>query len=455
MALDSKTLKELLAARVKGPTFSPGDAEYAQEVAAFNLAVVHRPELVVGAESAEDITAVIEGARDHGYRVFVQGAAHGAYSPIESGVLITTKRINRVTIDAEKRIATIGAGARWQPVIAGAATHGLAPIAGASPDVGVVGYLLGGGLGPLARSHGFSSDYVASLALVTGRGERITASDTENPDVFWALRGGKVARVGIVTELELRLVPLPALYAGSLTFDTPHMEAAFRSWVDWTKSADPRVTTSVAFIRFPALDAVPEPLRGRHLMSLRFAYPGEATEGERLAAPLRAFARVYLDALDAMPAADVARIHNDPSEPAPSFVRGMLLTRIDQDFATALLGHAGAGTTSPIGVVELRQLGGATRNDVPGGSAVGGRSAAFALSLIGRNPAWFEQVLPDATDRLTAEIGAWVSPETNINYLGKARSPEHLASAWPPEIYERLMRIRERYDPLGLIGDVH
>ena len=96
-----------------------------------------------------------------------------------------------------------------------------------------------------------------------------------------------------------------------------------------------------------------------------------------------------------------------------------------------------------------------TRKDVPGGSAVGGRSAAFTLNLIGRNPTWFDQVLPDATDRLTAEIGAWVSSETNINYLGKSRSPEHLASAWPRETYEKLRRIREKYDPLGLIGDVH
>jgi FAD/FMN-containing dehydrogenase len=359
-----------------------------------------------------------------------------------------------VVIDAEKAVATIGAGASWQPVIAAAAQHGLAPIAGSSPSVGVVGYLLGGGLGPLARSHGFSSDYLVRLTLVTGTGVTLTASETENPEVFWALRGGK-GRLGILTELELRLVPLPALYAGSLTFDTPHMETAFRSWVDWTKTADPRVTTSVAFIRFPALDAIPGPLRGRHLMSLRFAYPGGAADGERLAAPLRAFASVYLDALAEMPAADVARIHNDPTEPAPVFVRGMLLEPIDQNFATALLGHAGAGRESPIGVVEVRQLGEATRKDVAAGSAVGGRRAAFALSLIGRNPAWFDKVLPDATDQLTEKIRGWVSAETNINYLGKARSPEHLASAWPRETYEKLRRIREKYDPLGLIGDLH
>ena len=432
--------------KLQGPTFRPGDSGYAPEIAVFNLAIVHRPELVVGAATEGDVAEVLRAARQHGVRVAVQGGGHGAYAPIESGVLLTTRRLDRVEVDAGARSVTVGAGVRWSAVVPAASRHGLAPIAGSSPNVGVVGYLLGGGLGPLARSHGFSSDYLLGLRIVTGQGEALSVDTEQNPELFWALRGGK-GGIGIVTEARVRLVPLRTLYAGSLTFDEPHIEKALRAWVSWTERADPHVTTSVAIIKFPPLEAVPEPLRGRRLLMLRFAYPGSTEDGHRLAAPLREFAPVYLDALGEMPSSDMARIHNDPENPAPSWIRGALLNDIDQEFVTALLPYIGAGSTSPFGAAELRHLGEATRRDVPGGSSVGGRGAGFGFSVLGMNPEWFERELPEAAEQLWANVARWISPETTINYLGKARSPEHHATAWSKEAYPRLQAIRKKYDP--------
>jgi len=437
---------------VSGPVHAPGDPGYAPELAGFNLAVQHSPELVVGAADAADVLQAVRFARERGMRVAVQSTGHGAHDAVTSGLLVTTRRLDAVDVDPGTRTATVGAGARWAAVIAAAAEHGLAPVTGSSDNVGVVGYLLGGGLGPLARSHGFSSDYLTSLSVVTGEGEAREASEQEHPDLFWALRGGK-SGLGVVTGVRLRLVELGTLYAGSLFFAEEHIETAMRTWADWTATADPSVTTSVAIIRFPPLDVVPAPFRGRRLLSLRFAYPGAAEDGARLAAPLRAAAPVHLDALAEIPAGAMASIHNDPSEPAPSWVTGTMLTQVDQELVTALLGHVGAGTDAPFVATELRHLGEATHRDVPGGSAVGGRGGAFTLGVVSLpDPALFGSTTPAAAAALARDLKPWIAAETTINFAGLPRPGEEPVSAWPPATAARLAEVRRRYDPDALFA---
>jgi hypothetical protein len=310
---------------------------------------------------------------------------------------------------------------------------------------------LGGGLGPLARSHGFSSDYLVGATIVTASGEALAVNDDEHPDLLWALRGGK-GGVGVVTEVRLRLVPLRTLYGGSIAFDTPHMEAAFRAWVNWVAHAPPRVTTSALLARFPPLETLPPPLRGRRLLVLRFAFPGDAAEGARLAAPLRAAAPVYLDQLAEMPAAEIARIHNDPSEPLPSSIRGGMLSHVDQKLADVLFSHVGPAQETPLAITELRHLGEATQRDVPGGSAVGGRESPFTFACISTNAALFETTVRERGTALMRDLAPWLSSQPNVNFLAPIRSAEDLESAWPAVTASRLAEIRRRYDPDGLFA---
>jgi hypothetical protein len=449
MSMAIMTLASELSALVAGTVLEPGKPGYDEEVAGFNAAVVHRPEVVVGACSTADVVQAVRFARAHGWRLAVHSTGHGAHLPVEGGLLVTTRRIDAVQIDAAGREATASAGARWAAVVASAAPHGLAPIAGSSPSVGVVGFLLGGGIGPLARSHGFGSDYLVGATMVTGTGDVVRASADENADVLWALRGGK-PRLGVVIDVRLRLVELPTLYAGSLFFEESHIERALRAWIAWTAEAHSQVTTSVAIVRFPALDTVPQALRGRRLLTLRFAYPGDATEGARLAAPLRAIAPVYLDMLGALPIADVARIFNDPSGPLPAWVSGGMLARLDQDFASALLRHVGAGTDDPFLAAEVRHLGEATAREAPGGSAVGGRGALFTLGLIGTNPTDFATALPDAEARLVTDLTPWLSPEANGNFAPHPDVRRVPAASVPAAVRAKLADLSRRYDPDGL-----
>jgi FAD/FMN-containing dehydrogenase len=436
------------AASTGAMAWEPGQAGYDDEVAGFNAAVMHRPALVVGARSTDDVVQAVRFARARGWRVAVHGTGHGAHVPVQGGVLVTTRRIERVRLDTTTRQATAGAGVRWGAIIAAAAPHGLAPVTGSSPTVGVVGLLLGGGIGPLVRSHGFASDYLLGATVVTGTGDVIDTSAEERPDLLQALRGAR-PKLGIVTEVRLRVVDLPALYAGSLFFEEPAIENALRGWIAWSARAAPSVTSSVAIVRFPALDSVPAPLRGRRLLTLRFAYPGDSTEGARLAQPLRDIAPVYLDMLGELPIADVARIFNDPPGPVPAWSSAGLLARADQDFASALLRHAGPTIESPFIAVEVRQLGGAAARDVPECSLVGGRGALFTLAVIGTTPAHFAELLPDAEARLFEDVAPWLSPESNGNFAPHPHVRRAVAAS-PPAVQEKLAELARRYDPDGL-----
>lgn len=448
--MNSRIDLEELRRTVAGPALAPADDGFADEVSGFNLATHFAPLAAVGVTNESDVVAAVRFAARHDMPVRILATGHGPAMDVTDGLLIVTKRLRQLSIDPSTRVATIGAGLKWDMVQAAGGPLGVTAITGSSPDVGAIGLTLGGGLGPLARSHGYTSDYARSFRIVTREGEAVTASADENPDLFWALRGGK-GGFGVVTEMRIELVDLPFIYGGAIIFDTPHIETVLRGWMEWTKTAPDDVTTSVAIIRFPEFDTVPEPLRGHHALALRFAYPGSAEEGKRLAAPLRDLAPAMMDTIDTLPTSMMGVIHSDPTEPLPAWDRGLLLTHVDQELATAILDHAGAGTHSPLMITEIRHLGGKMAVDVPEGSAAGGRAGKFSFYLIGvPNPELFATALPAAAESLLSAIDPWVSSETNVNFAGRFLSQEHFASAWPPKIFDRLADLRKVWDPRGL-----
>lgn len=430
--------------RPRCPVFEPGDPGYAAEVATFHTNTIHTPDLVMGVESSADVVDALDVARERRLRVSVLGGGHGA-APVASGLLIATGRMNTVTIDAAAQVATIGGGARWMDVLAAAEPHGLLPIIGSSSHVGVAGYLLGGRIGPLARTHGFSVDHVLGFTIVTAGGAVLDVDETRHAELFWALRGGKAAP-GIVTEIRLRLFPLPTIHAGALFFAEAQIDAEFRGWLDWTKTADPMVTTSAAILTFPDLDISPPPFRGKRVIMLRFAYPGDAARGEELAAPLRALAPAMMDGIRDITPTQMDLIHMDPPEPLPAWGAGAQFSHADGDLADRFLARFGAGTTNPFAMAEFRHGGGAVATDAPGGSAVTGRDAAYTMFLVSMYPPLFAEIAPAATAEAMAALDPWALPETNVNFIG-----ENTASRpWAPVVQARLDAVRGQYDPEGI-----
>ena len=441
--------------RVTGRVLARGDLPdggptAAEAVAAHSTLVAHDPDVAVLAETEADVVEAVRFAAHHGLRVRSHATGHGQSSPITDGVVLGTSGLAGVEVDPASRVAHIGAGTRWSAVVDAAAEHGLAPVTGSSTSVGVVGYTLGGGYGPLTRSHGLTSDRVRGFRVVLADGSVVEAGPDSEPDLFWALRGGK-GGLGVVTRLDLELVPLRTLYAGSLTFDAPHVEEVLRGWAAWTATAPDDVTTSVAVLALPDLPFVPEHLRGRTVLALRFAYPGDPAEGERLAAPLRALAPALADTVGELPVTAVATIHADPEDAGPSWVYGAGLREVDGEFLDRFLAELGPGSGSPFVAAELRHVGGAGARDVEGGSAAGGRTAGVLLSLVGVLP----PRLPDMV-AAAASFAQWSQPwaatETNINFLPGPWTDDALARAWSPETAARLASVRAAYDPTGLFA---
>ncbi|QHT55191.1 FAD-binding oxidoreductase [Cellulomonas sp. H30R-01] len=443
----SSPLADALSAQVQGPVLVPGAAGYDDEVAAFNLSVPIRPDVVVGATGVDDVVTAVRLAREHRVPLRVQATGHGAERPLTSGVLVTTRRLDDVVVDAATRTATVGAGVRWAAVVERTAEHGLVPVVGSSSNVGVVGFLLGGGLGPLARSHGFGSDRLVSATVVTGTGEVVEADDGEHADLLWALRGGN-AVPGVVVAVRIALVEVPDLYAGSVVFDTPHVATALRGWLEWTAGADDLTTTSAAVVRMPPIDVVPEPLRGRTVLSVRFARPGSAEDGERAAAPLRALAPALLDGLGPLPARDSDRIHGDPTTPAPVWTGGAGLAHVRDGFGDAWLDAVGPDADQPFVAVELRHVAApvsASAARTTGQDAVAGRDAAFTLGLVTVGPE-AAGVGPGAAERVLSAVAPWLADEANPNMSGG------LPGRWRPDVAARLDAVRRRYDPDDLLG---
>lgn len=443
--LDTTAVARLRDA-VTGTVYIRGDEGLAAEVTCFNPAIRHDPDIVVAVAAEDDVAEAVRFARSAGLPVHVQATGHGAEAPIIGGMIISTRGLDGLSIDAETRLAHISAGLRWAPVIVAAAEHGLAPVTGSSTSVGAVGYTLGGGLGPMARTYGFTSDWVRGFRVVTAEGAIVTADDDTNSDLFWALRGGK-GGLAVVTEMTLELLPLRSLYGGSVFFEGGAIEPALRVWIDWSAELPDEATTSVALLSVPDMDGPPPPLRGRNVLSVRFAYPGETADGETLFAPIRAAAPVYLDFVTEMPTTAVASIHNDPEEGGPTWIRGYMLDTFDQDAGDVILELAGPGSGAPFLSVEIRQIGGATARDTADGTAVGGRDSGYTLSLLAADPSTFAEAAPARAQAIADALGDRISAVTNVNFAGDLADRAAFEKVWPPAVEERLETTRSHWDP--------
>ncbi|MGY1632826.1 FAD-binding oxidoreductase [Geodermatophilus sp. SYSU D01186] len=436
-----------LAARVTGPVLRPGDAGFDAEVAGFNLAHPPRPAVVVGATGPEDVAAAVRWAADAGLGVTVQATGHGLVDDLAGTLLVTTSRMTDVTVDPAARTARAAAGVRWRQVIDAAAPHGLAPLSGSSSGVGVVGYTLGGGLGPLGRRYGFAADAVRRVQLVTADGAITTVDAASDPDLFWALRGGKGA-FGVVTELEFDLVPVAGLHGGGLFFPGSAAADVLHAWREWTAALPEETSTSVAVLRMPPDPALPEPLRGQTVVHLRFAHLGPAAEGAALLAPMRAVAPVLVDTVGDLPLAAVDAIHMDPTEPMPTHDRGTLLRELPAEAVDALLAVAGPDVDVPLVMVELRLLGGALARPAAVPNAVAGRDAAVSCWALGLMAGPLTEVVPAVAASLVERLAPWSTGRSLLNFRGTPGP----GGVWDDADLGRLRTVRDRVDPRGLFA---
>lgn len=430
----------------------PGEPGY--EVTRANTIVQERPAGVVTARSAEDVQEAVRYAVANDLPVAVQATGHAYTPPADGALLISTREMNGVTIDAANRVARIEAGVRAGDVITAAAAHGLAPINGAAPTVGLVGFTMGGGLGPLGRQYGYAADNVRSLEIVTADGVLRTASPDVEPELFWGVRGSR-GNLGVVTALEMDLVPVSRLYGGGLFFGASETAEVLDLYREWTATVPDTMTSSVALLRLPPFEAIPEPIRGKFVLHVRIAFTGSAEEGAALVAPLRAVTPL-LDSVQEMPYTDVGTIHNDPPDPAPFVERSGLLRVLEPATIKVLLDLAGPDTDPPLVLVELRQLGGAIARQPARPSAVGFRDAAFSLFMGTLGLPELVEPAHEFHTRLYDALAPWRVGGPYVSFLsGVDADPDVVATAYEPADYARLRALKGTVDPTNLFRVNH
>ena len=415
---------------------------------AWNLAVDQQPAAVALPESPEDVAAVVRWARSRGLRVAPQGTGHNAAAmgSLAHTVLVKTERMRGVTIDPVARSARVEAGVLWAEVSEAAAEYGLAALAGSSPDVGVVGYSLGGGISWFARKHGLAANSVTAIELVNADGEFVRADPENESELFWALRGGG-GSFGVVTALEFALYPIPEVHAGVLFFPLERGAEVLRAWRRWIEDVPDEVTSVGRFLQFPPIPDIPEPLRGRSFVAVQAFYLGSEAEGAALVAPIRAL-EPEIDTVQTIPAAALQHVHMDPEHPVPGRGDGMLLDDLPAAGIDALVAAAGPGSGSPLLSVEVRQLGGALGRPAAGGGAVSHLNADFALFGIGIAMTPEMGTAAAAHVETVREVLApWEAETTYLNFAEREVAGDRI---FGPYAHHRLRAVKAAYDPADL-----
>lgn len=439
---------------ISGRVATPSDADWDEARAAWNLVADQRPAAVAFAESAEDVAATVRFAVAHDLRVAGQGTGHGAapLGPLEETILIKTEGMRGVEVDPEAQSARVEAGVLSLELGEAAGAHGLCSMPGSSPDVGVVGYTLGGGLSWFGRRHGFACNRVRAIELVTAEGEPRTVDAGDGEDLFWALRGGG-GGYAIVTALQVALLPIAELYAGALVFPAEVGADAVRTYRDWTAGLSDEVTSIVRFVTPPPIPDVPEPIRGRPLLTIDAACIGAREEGEATIAPLREIGETIMDTFDWMPAAGLSRIHMDPENPVPGIGEGGVVTELPDEAIDAFAGTAGPGSGSPLLLSELRHLGGALGRPDPEGGALSHLDAGWAMYSVGM-PMTPElgEAIPAHLKRIEAAMSPWAGSGGYYNFT---EGPCDVDAILPPDVCSRLAEVKRKWDPDGRVVANH
>lgn len=442
---------ETLAQHVRGPVITPEDDAYDEARTVYNAMHDRRPRVIVQAEDDADVMAAVSFARETGLDLAVRGAGHSApgYGTCDGGVVLDLGRIRNVRVDPESRTARVGGGAQLGAVDHATHAYGLAVPAGFVSTTGVGGLTLGGGIGYLNRRFGLTCDSLLSADVVTAAGEPVTASRDENPDLFWALRGGG-GNFGVVTSFEFRLHPVRDIVGGPIFFEYEAAPDVMRTWRDYLSTAPRPLGAFFGFHIAPPLPFIPEDRHGDHLCVLVTCWSGDPDEAEAALEPLRTAGPVVGEHVGRMPYPTLQCAFDALLPPG-------LYSYWKSDFAEGLSDEAiavhlehGAGVPNVHSGMHIYPLDGAVQDVDPDETAFGVRDARFAVNIVG--------LWPDAAD--TEANTAWVREyyEAVHPYAGyeggytnfmEAEDQARVRENYGPT-YDRLARVKAAWDPDNL-----
>lgn len=440
---------DLLAAvnqEISGRIVTSADADWDAERHGWNLCVDQRPLAVVHAAGVADVAALVRFARRHGLAVATQPVGHSASTAVDGTFLLRTTGMRRLSVDTSGRTARVDAGVRSRDLNAALSGTGLTSLPGSSGDPTVVGYTLGGGLSWFGRKYGLAANHVRAFEMVDPDGAHVRVTERSDPDLFWALRGGG-GEFGVVTALEVDLLPAPHIYGGRLAWAGDQTGEVLEAFTQVAYAAPDELTAWAWLFNLPDVPFVPEPLRGRWSAAVDLTFLGQADEAKEHLEPLR---RVpgpgpIVDTLGPVALAHIGDIAAEPDDPIPARHDTTLLTGFDEQAAAALTEAIGLGDPDGLPVTHLRGLGGALARPVAGHGAVGYVDEPFMLMC----SAMVTPELAGPIEKLVERVGAAMAPYSS----GKAFAnfAESAEQAYRPEVLARLSAMKSERDPRGVI----
>ncbi|HLZ68620.1 MAG TPA: FAD-binding oxidoreductase [Dehalococcoidia bacterium] len=445
-ALAAATL-ETLRADFRGELIEPGMAGYDEARSVWNGNIDRRPALIARCSGVADVIAAVNFARENQLLVAVRGGGHNAagYATCDDGIVIDLSGMKAVRVDPAARTAFVQGGATWADFDRETQVFGLATTGGTVSNTGVGGLTLGGGIGWLEGEHGLSCDNLLSADVVTADGRCLRASATENADLFWGLRGGG-GNFGLVTAFEFRLHPVgPLVLGGMIVYPQSEAKAVFRFYREFARSLPDAAGLSGA-----ALLTLPD---GTPAVAMLFAYNGPLEEGERLLAPVRQFGTPLADMIQPMPYC-VRQTILDEAFAAHGIHRYWKSgdARELSDEIVDLLLQGAADCPSPQSSIAVFGLHGASTRVAPEATAFALREPLWDINLIAQ---WQDSADSERNIAWGRQLWARVEPLTGgrvyVNHFAADDKPERIRASYGPN-YERLLALKQRYDPTNLFS---
>jgi FAD/FMN-containing dehydrogenase len=451
--LGEATIRELDNS-LTGSVVAPGDPSYEAARRVWNHTIDKRPALLVRVASTDDVVRTVRFARSEGRPIAVRGGGHSVagFSTCDDGIVIDLAQLNDVHVDAKSRRAYAGGGTKWKDFDAVTQQHGLATTGGLVSSTGVGGLTLGGGFGHLVRKYGLTCDNLLSVELVTADGSVVHASESQNPELFWALRGGG-GNFGVVTSFELALHPVgPVVLGGLVFFPGDQAIQVMHGWRDQLHTMPDELSTFISLATAPPAPFIPDDWHNKKVAIVVACWAGNAAAGGDVVQRLRSLGTPITDLLGPIPYLDLQQLV-DPVWEAGSgnyYTSAFLDGLPDEAIQTLAEFHQSSAEPPVLAELHIHHFGGAVARVPAGSTAFTDRSSPFLLNSAVRT-ADPTDLPPQVTWARTARssMTAFGKGGMYVNFSGEGGDGNRRAS-YPPEIYARLQAVKDEFDPLNI-----
>jgi FAD/FMN-containing dehydrogenase len=435
-----------------GELVRPGDPSYDEARAIWNGAHDSRPALIARCRDAADVAHAIGFARSEGLELAVRGGGHSipGFSGVDGGLVIDLSPMKGIDVDISGRTVRAEGGVTWAELDSATQTHGLATTGGLVSTTGVAGFTLGGGIGWLMRKYGLACDNLRSAELVTADGRTVSASESENPDLFWGLRGGG-GNFGVVTSFEFDLHPVgPTVCAGAVFYDGERAAEILRFYNEFCRDLPDELTTLANLITAPPAPFLPEEWHGRKLIALLGCYAGDPEEGAAAMGPLQQLGDPVADLIGPMPYLQMQSLidalwpHGTQAYMKAGYLRELGEPAIEE------MVRFHQSPSSPSSEIHVQHFGGAVARVGEAETAYAERQAPFVLNVVAvsHDESDFDQHVGWAQE-LYAALEPSLTGGAYINFLS-AEGKERVQAAYGAENFARLQALKDRYDPTNL-----